>query len=170
VIAQVKKKKTIFKRNERINEEHDKYLKNQDREQKKKQQNREKNMKEERTIDVKKMSKMNQYEEFHDFENDEKKEEQMMKYFDEKSVAINKKIKESTSKESTSKEKALTKMKIMKKQIKKLVIFKKIKISDFIKVMKNKKRFDIQKMMNLIMNLLMSQLLNESQQLRKKFA
>jgi hypothetical protein len=36
--------------------------------------------------------------------------------------------------------------------------------------MKNKKRFDIQKMMNLMINLSMSQLLNENQQLRKEFA
>jgi hypothetical protein len=89
----------------------------------------------------------------------------MMKYLDEKLVAVVKK-----TKESASKEKALTKMKVMKRQMKKLMIFKKIKILDLIKVMRIKKRFDIQKMMNLVMSLLMRQLLNESQQLRKKFA
>ncbi len=36
--------------------------------------------------------------------------------------------------------------------------------------MRNKKRFDIQKMMNLMISLSIDQLLNENQQLRKKFA
>ncbi len=42
-------------------------------------------------------------------------------------------------------------------------MLKKLKISNSIKIMKNKKRFDIQKMMNLMINLSMRQLLNESQ-------
>jgi hypothetical protein len=126
-------------------------------------------MNKEQTIDVEKMSRMNQCEKFHDFENEDD-EEQMMKYFDEESIIVHEKIKRSISKETTSKKKTLTKMKIMKEQMKELIILKKIKISNFIKIMKNKKRFDIQKMMNLMMNLFMNQLLNESQQLRKKFA
>jgi hypothetical protein len=169
VTAQVKKKKIILKRNERINEKHDKYLKSQGREQKKEQESREKNMNKEQTADVEKMSRMNQYEEFHDFEN-ENDEEQMMKYSDEKSIVVNEKAKRSAPKESTSEGKTLTKMKVVKEQVKELIIFKEIKISNSIRVMKNKKRFDIQKMMNLMMSLSMSQLLNESQQLRKKFA
>jgi hypothetical protein len=83
VTAQVKKKKIIFKKNERINEVHDKYLKSQSREQKKRQISREKDMKEEREANMKKMSRMNQYEKFHDFEDDEKDKKQMMKYFEE---------------------------------------------------------------------------------------
>jgi hypothetical protein len=54
-------------------------------------------------------------------------------------------------------------MKIIKKQMKKLMMLKKFKVSDSIRVMKNKSRFDVQKMMNIMMNLSMNQLLNENQ-------
>ncbi len=62
------------------------------------------------------------------------------------------------------------KTKIIKNQVKELMTSKKLKISNSIKVMRNKKRFDIQKMMNLMISLSIDQLLNENQQLRKKFA
>lgn len=74
-------------------------------------------------------------------------------------------------KENTmSKKKSIIKIKIMKKQVKKLMMFKKLKILDSIKILRNKKRFDIQKIINLIINLSMKQLLKENQQLLKKFA
>jgi hypothetical protein len=98
---------------------------------------------------------MNQYEEFHDFENDDD-EVQMIEYSKNESMTVIKK--------------RFNKTKIIKDQVKKLITFKKLKVSDSIRVMRNKKRFDIEKMMNLVVSLLMSQLLNESQQLRKKFA
>lgn len=56
-----------------------------------------------------------------------------------------------------------TKIKIVKKQIKTLMTLEKLKVSDSIRVMKDKSRFDIQKMMNSMMSLLINQLLNESQ-------
>ncbi len=87
----------------------------------------------------------------------------MMKYSKKKSMMM---FKENTM----SKKKSIIKIKIMKKQVKKLMMFKKLKILDSIKILRNKKRFDIQKIINLIINLSMKQLLKENQQLLKKFA
>jgi hypothetical protein len=86
-----------------------------------------------------------------------------MKYSKKKSMMM---FKENTM----SKKKSIIKIKIMKKQVKKLMMFKKLKILDSIKILRNKKRFDIQKIINLIINLSMKQLLKENQQLLKKFA
>ncbi len=103
---------------------------------------------------MKEMLKMNQYEEFHDFD-DEEDEIQITEYSKDESVTIIKK--------------KSNKIKIVKEQVKELITFKKLKISNLIKIMRNRKRFNIQKMMNFMINLLMSQLLSENQQLRKKF-
>ncbi len=75
-----------------------------------------------------------------------------------------------SKKAAASKKKQVTQVKIIKEQVKKLIMLKKLKISNSIKILRNKKRFDIQKMMNLMISLSIKQLLNESQQLRKKFA
>lgn len=86
MIQQAKEKRTILKRNERIIEEHDRYLNQQERNEKqtnKKNRNEFENMKA--------MSEMNQSNEFHDF-NDDEKDQRMMKYSKEKSVTISQTI------------------------------------------------------------------------------
>ncbi len=131
--ALVKKKRMLLKRNERINEEHVKYVKNQEKKQEERDDNMQK-MNFERTTSIKKISRLNQYEEFHDFKDDED-EVQMMKYLEEESVLILEK--------TQSKEKTMTKMKVTKEQMKKLMMSKKLKISNSIKTMRNRERFDI---------------------------
>jgi hypothetical protein len=78
---------------------------------------------------------MNQSKEFHDFD-DESKNENMMKYSKDESMIMFKK-------NTTSKKKLIIKFKIMKKQVKQLMILKKLKISNSIRIMKNQKRFNI---------------------------
>ncbi len=112
--------------------------------------------------DVEEMSKLNQSKKFHDFD-DEQDNEEMMKYSKDESMTMSKK------QTSRNKNQNNTKIKIIKEQMKKLMTFKKLKVFDSIRVMRNKSRFDVQKMMNLMMSLLIEKLLNESQQLRKKF-
>jgi thiol:disulfide interchange protein len=163
ITAQIKKKRTILKRNERINEKHDKYLKQQKQEhEQKNSENHEKKAELREINDVEEMSESNQSKKFHDFD-DEQDNEEMMKYSKDESVTMSKK---STSK---NKNQSNTKIKIIKEQMKKLMTSKKLKVFDSIRIMRNKSRFDVQKMMNLMMSLLIEQLLNESQQLRKKF-
>jgi hypothetical protein len=151
VTQQVKKKKIILKRNERINDEHDKYVKRQE-----KKDNRDK------SNNMKIMSRMNQSEEFQEFD-DEKKEQKMIKYLEDESMMIsqNKSISQVKKKDSA-------KIKIIKEQVKKLMMLKELKVSDSIRVMKDRSRFDVQKMMNIMMSLSMSQLFNENQQLRRE--
>jgi hypothetical protein len=156
VTQQAKDKRIILKRNERINDEHDKYVQQQRREEAENENNRDE------LNEMKTMSEMNQSKKFQDFDDDFVNHE-MMKYSKEKSMMISKRQALKEKNQSNSK------VKIVKKQVKKLMILKKLKISNLIRVMKNRNRFDIQKMMNLMMILLMKQLLNESQQLRKKF-
>jgi uncharacterized protein with von Willebrand factor type A (vWA) domain len=151
---QAKKKRIILKRNEKINDEHDRYVAQQDDKKNETENRNESN-------DMKMMSRMNQSKEFQDFD-DESKNEKMIEYSEDESITMFKK-------NTISKEKSTIKVKIVKEQIKKLVMLKKLKISNSIRVLRNKKRFDIRKMMNLVMSLSMRQLLNESQQLRKKF-
>jgi hypothetical protein len=163
ITAQIKKKRTIFKKNERINEKHDKYLKQQKQKyEQKNSENSEKKAELRKMNDVEEMSRLNQSKKFHDFD-DEQDNEEMMKYSKNESVTMSKK---QTSK---NKNQSNTKIKIIKEQMKKLITFKKLKVLDLIRIMKNKSRFDVQKMMNLMMSLFIEQLLNESQQLRKKF-
>ncbi len=87
------------------------------------------------TNDIKIISRMNQSKEFHDFD-DESKNENMMKYSKDESMIMFKK-------NTTSKKKLIIKFKIMKKQVKQLMILKKLKISNSIRIMKNQKRFNI---------------------------
>jgi hypothetical protein len=163
ITIQAKKKKIILKKNERINKEHDKYLKQQEQEQEQKRSKSSKDeMSLEETKDVKKMSKINQSKEFHEFD-DESNNEEMMKYSNE-SITISQK------QTSRNKKQNNIKIKMIREQMKKLMTLKKLKISNSIRVMKNRSRFDVQNMMNLMMSLSIKQLLNENQQLRKKFA
>jgi hypothetical protein len=125
-------------------------------------ENSEKEAEFEKMNDVEEMSKLNQSKKFHDFD-DEQDNEEMMKYSKDESMTMSKK------QTSRNKNQNNTKIKIIKEQMKKLMTFKKLKVFDSIRVMRNKSRFDVQKMMNLMMSLLIEKLLNESQQLRKKF-
>jgi hypothetical protein len=105
---------------------------------------------------------MNQSEEFHEFD-DEKKEQKMIEYFEDESMMISQ-----DKSISQAKKKDSAKIKIVKEQVKKLIMLKELKVSDSIRVMRNKSRFDVQKMINIMIGLSMSQLLNESQQLRRE--
>ncbi len=117
-----------MKKNKRINDEHDKYMTQQNNKKDESSNQNESN-------DMNTMLRMNQLKKFHDFD-DESKNEQMMKYSKNESMMIFKKS-------TMSKEKSIIKIKIVKKQVKKLMMFKKLKISDSIKALRNKKRFDI---------------------------
>jgi hypothetical protein len=158
ITQQAKKKRTVLKRNKRINDEHDKYLKQQEK--KKKEMKNEHNRNE--TNEMKAMLELNQSKKFQEFDDDES-DQKMMKYSKKEPMIVSKK---QTLK---AKEQSNMKIKIVKKQMKELVTLKKLKILDSIRVMRNRSRFNVQKMMNLMMSLLIKQLLNESQQLRKEF-
>jgi hypothetical protein len=157
VTQQTKEKRIVLKRNERINDEHDRYLKNQERNEKADSSNR--NESNHMTV----MSEMNQSNEFHEFD-DEDEQAKMMKYSKEKSMMMSQRKSISKKKKSAN-----MKFKIVKRQVKKLMMSKELKMSNSIRVLRNRSRFNVQKMMNLMMSLFIEQLLNESQQLRKKF-
>ncbi len=80
---QAKKKKIILKRNKRINDEHDRYVTQQDD-----KRNETKNRNE--SNDMKMMSRMNQSKEFQDFD-DESKNEKMIEYSENESIMMFKK-------------------------------------------------------------------------------
>ena len=67
-------------------------------------------------------------------------------------------------------EKSSSRKKIVKSQIKKLIIIKISKTSKSIRALSEESRFDIRTLMNLSMTMLVSQLLNEASQLRRKLA
>lgn len=157
VTQQAKDKRTILKRNERINDEHDKYVQQQGREGAEDENNRDE------LNEMETMPGMDQSEEFQGFDDDPVNHE-MVEYPEGEPVVVPER------QAPKGKGQSNPKVKIVKGQVKELVAPKELKVPDPIRAMRNRSRFDIQKMMDLMVTLPMGQLLNESQQLRKEFA